>query len=611
MSDGINHIRMEYEARNLTRVLSESKNLEEQNKRIVDLIKEFNNAIEDLDGKYSESAKTLKTVYMQALKELKTASKDLFSSEGVTQMLQDYKREVKNTEKQITQSKKEELNKRKQAYREEMESNVKELDRLTKKEQEIKRKLADSQNSLLKGKKNTPSEVSYLKQELIDIQKQAKNTEDSITSLYRKFDGAKSQGSKAIEHRYNALNFTDVNTRQRQARNYLDQSRGDYDRKVKAYNDSVRDFGENSNGSKALKAELDVITRERQKQLEILNEETEKLIEMGRLTKEEGQDEINRQNILQKSAEASRASANAIKEDKDARKELLTLVQQQSQIEQKITTLSTNQKGKISEVSKNQHKNEISALQQQKQEIEKQIDAIERKNKLGGETIQKIKEQVQEQKNANALTEAHNKDLQNQGKLLSDTIKNFAKFTLYYQSIRILSQSVQKALDTMKELDKVFTDIRIVTQGTKEETNQLAQEYNQLAKEVGSTTTEVAEGAVEWLRQGKTAEETTQLLKTSMTFAKVGALESSQATELLTSTMNGYKFEVKDAMSVVDKMTAIDLEAATSTEELATALARTANMANTSGVSFEKLLGMIGTVSSVTRRSAETIRRSL
>ena len=73
----------------------------------------------------------------------------------------------------------------------------------------------------------------------------------------------------------------------------------------------------------------------------------------------------------------------------------------------------------------------------------------------------------------------------------------------------------------------------------------------------------------------------------------------------------GYKFEVNEAMSVVDKMTAIDLEAATSTEELATALARTANMANTSGISFEKLLGMIGTVSSVTRRSAETIRRSL
>lgn len=96
-----------------------------------------------------------------------------------------------------------------------------------------------------------------------------------------------------------------------------------------------------------------------------------------------------------------------------------------------------------------------------------------------------------------------------------------------------------------------------------------------------------------------------------MTLSKVGAIEASQATELLTSSLNGYKIEAKDAMSVVDKISSIDLEAATSSEELATALARTANVANDSEVSFNKLLGMIGTVSSVTRRSASTIRRSI
>ena len=95
---------MQYEAKNLTKVLSESKSLEEQNRRIVDLTKEFNEAIKDLDGKYSASAKTLRTTYMQALKELEKASKDIFSSEGVTQMLQDYRKEVKNAEKEITQS---------------------------------------------------------------------------------------------------------------------------------------------------------------------------------------------------------------------------------------------------------------------------------------------------------------------------------------------------------------------------------------------------------------------------------------------------------------------------------------------------------------------------
>lgn len=94
-----------------------------------------------------------------------------------------------------------------------------------------------------------------------------------------------------------------------------------------------------------------------------------------------------------------------------------------------------------------------------------------------------------------------------------------------------------------------------------------------------------------------------------MTLSKVGAIESSQATELLTSSLNGYQLAAKDAMSVVDKISAIDLAAATSSEELATALSRTANSANDAGVSFNKLLAMIGTTSSVTRKSASTIRR--
>ena len=94
-----------------------------------------------------------------------------------------------------------------------------------------------------------------------------------------------------------------------------------------------------------------------------------------------------------------------------------------------------------------------------------------------------------------------------------------------------------------------------------------------------------------------------------MTLSKVGAMESAEATELVTSTLNGYKYAAKDAMTVVDKISSIDLAAATSSYELATALSRTANSAKDADVSFDKLLAMIGTVSSVTRKSASTIRR--
>ena len=95
-----------------------------------------------------------------------------------------------------------------------------------------------------------------------------------------------------------------------------------------------------------------------------------------------------------------------------------------------------------------------------------------------------------------------------------------------------------------------------------------------------------------------------------MTLSKVGAIESSQATELLTSTLNGYKMEAEEAMHVVDALSAVDLEAATSVEELAVALQSTANMARVNGVDFEELIGMVGAVSEATRRSASVVGNS-
>lgn len=95
-----------------------------------------------------------------------------------------------------------------------------------------------------------------------------------------------------------------------------------------------------------------------------------------------------------------------------------------------------------------------------------------------------------------------------------------------------------------------------------------------------------------------------------MILSKVGAIESSQATELLTSTLNGYKKEANEAMHVVDAMAAVDLAAATSVEELAVALQSTANMARVNGVGFEQLLGMVGAVSEASRRSASVVGNS-
>ena len=191
-----------------------------------------------------------------------------------------------------------------------------------------------------------------------------------------------------------------------------------------------------------------------------------------------------------------------------------------------------------------------------------------------------------------------------------DYFNNFMSYGLVNNAINAMTTAIRQSIDTVIELNAAMTDVQMVTGETASQTAELAREYSEMAQSLGATTTQIANGASEWLRQGKSIEETNQLLEASMVLSKVGAIESSQATELLTSTLNGYKMEAEEAMHVVDAMSKVDLEAATSVEELAVALQSTANMARVNGVEFEELLGMVGSVSEATRRSASVVGNS-
>ena len=58
-------------------------------------------------------------------------------------------------------------------------------------------------------------------------------------------------------------------------------------------------------------------------------------------------------------------------------------------------------------------------------------------------------------------------------------------------------------------------------------------------------------------------------------------------------------------------MVAIDLEAATSSADMFEAMSRTANMARTTGVEMNELLGMIATTAEVTQKSASSVGNSI
>lgn len=148
-----------------------------------------------------------------------------------------------------------------------------------------------------------------------------------------------------------------------------------------------------------------------------------------------------------------------------------------------------------------------------------------------------------------------------------------------YGTLRKVKEGVQFVYD----LDNQMKNIQMVTGYTNEEIKDLARSYNRLAGEISSNTMAVAEAAEEWLRQGRSVADTNLLIETSQIFAKVGMLDNKEAVDMLTSAINGYQMSAQQAMSVVDKMSAIDVNAAVSTQKLAVAMAQTASSAKIAG----------------------------
>ncbi|MBS5510373.1 MAG: phage tail tape measure protein [Clostridium sp.] len=178
-------------------------------------------------------------------------------------------------------------------------------------------------------------------------------------------------------------------------------------------------------------------------------------------------------------------------------------------------------------------------------------------------------------------------------------------------SVTAAMQTFRKMVGTARELDTSLFNLQVATGSTREEAKALLETYNQMAKELGATTTDIADGADAWLRQGKSIEEANSLVKDSMILSKIGMIDAASATEDLTSVLNGFRLEAQSALEVVSKLSAVDLESASDAGGLAESMSRTATSANQAGVSIDELIGMIATLKDVTQASDQELGNAI
>ena len=173
-----------------------------------------------------------------------------------------------------------------------------------------------------------------------------------------------------------------------------------------------------------------------------------------------------------------------------------------------------------------------------------------------------------------------------------------------------LQQAVVAVYQNVTQLDKAIVDLQIASGKSRTEVKGMMRDYSQTAKSLGATTLEVAQGADTFLRQGKTVSETNTLLTNSMMLSKLGQITAEEAAQALTTAYKGYGVAVEDTIGIVDKLTAVDMESASSAGGLAISMSETATSAKIAGISMDKLIGQIAVVSEVSGAADESVGRS-
>lgn len=246
-------------------------------------------------------------------------------------------------------------------------------------------------------------------------------------------------------------------------------------------------------------------------------------------------------------------------------------------------------------------------------EIIKNIDTQTSTNKKRNITLsnQKLDDEVKKDLNKVKNNAKAEENFVKASKKTESFGKKLFKTFSFGAILRQLRQLGQVAIQTITQLDQALTTQAMVSGRTRQETYALLGSYQSLAKQCGATSTEVAQVATAYLRQGKTASEAVKLTETAVKAAKVAGIDTATSVDYLTTAINGFQMSAEQSMEVSDKFAALAASAAVSYDELATALSKVAAQANLAGLSMDYTMALLTKGIETTRESAESIGTAL
>lgn len=192
-----------------------------------------------------------------------------------------------------------------------------------------------------------------------------------------------------------------------------------------------------------------------------------------------------------------------------------------------------------------------------------------------------------------------------------NTLGNTVRWGVIASGFQYVLNGAHSAVRYMADLDKSLTNIRLVTDESKESMREFAQYANDAAKSLGNTTVAYTDAALIYAQQGYGLSDQKTLANYTLMTANATGQDTAEVSEQMTALINGFQLSVEDVGSALDVMAKVANTSAADLEELATAASKVASTANTLGVTQEQLTAQIATIVSVTREAPENVGNAL
>lgn len=178
-------------------------------------------------------------------------------------------------------------------------------------------------------------------------------------------------------------------------------------------------------------------------------------------------------------------------------------------------------------------------------------------------------------------------------------------------ALQLIRRFAQEAWSAIKELDAAFTEIAVVTEYSTTELWKSFDDYNTMAQRLGVTTVDAIETSALYYQQGLETAEVMLLTTETVKMARIANMDYAEATQAMTAAVRGFKMEMGEAGRVTDVYSALAAEAAVDTEQLATAISKTASIAGNAGMSFENTSAFLTQIIETTQEAPETAGTAL